>query len=244
MHEFYIVLLALFTLIGGLIPLFIKKFQQDYLTLLLTFSGSFLLGITVIHLLPEVFIELGMKAGVFILIGFFLQILLQKFSHGAEHGHIHTHHAQTHSVVLLPLLFGLGIHALMEGIPLGFTYRSPHTLPSLFLAVGAHKLPEAITLSTILLLSGKKNPLLLILIFAILSPLAAILAMFFGQKFHAVSQQIIYIIPIVAGAFLHISTTILYESGTKHHELSRQKVFFILIGLSFALATSLLQHTH
>jgi zinc and cadmium transporter len=69
------------------------------------------------------------------------------------------------------------------------------------------------------------------------------MAMYYGQKFYFVSNLLVYIIPVVIGAFLHISTTILYESGTKHHELSRQKVTVVLLGLGFALLTLLL-HSH
>jgi zinc transporter ZupT len=132
----------------------------------------------------------------------------------------------------------------MEGIPLGFSYQSNSTTPSIFLAIAAHKIPEAITLSALILLAGiHKNRGLLIFCFALASPVSGILSMYLGQKFYFVSNQLIYIIPVVAGAFLHISTTILYESGTKHHQLSRQKVIAVVLGLGFALATLLL-HLH
>ncbi len=212
------------------------------MTLLLAFSGAFLLAITFLHLMPEVFHELGEKAGLFILLGYLLQLALQRLSHGIEHGHVHDHAINPHSVT--PIFIGLIIHALMEGIPLGFSYQSSNTTPSIFLAIAAHKIPEAITLSALLFVADiKKNKWVFILLFAIASPLSGIMAMYFGQKFYFVSNQLIYIIPIVAGAFLHISTTILYESGTKHHQLSRQKVIAVVLGLGFALATLLL-HVH
>jgi hypothetical protein len=44
-------------------------------------------------------------------------------------------------------------------------------------------------------------------------------------------------VALVVGAFLHISTTIFYESGTKHHELSRQKVLAIAAGITLAFVT-------
>jgi len=167
---------------------------------------------------------------------------LQRISHGIEHGHVHEHNITQHAVT--PIFVGLIIHAIMEGIPLGFSYQSSSTTPSIFLAIAAHKIPEAITLSTLLFIADiKKNKWMLIVLFALASPISGILAMYFGQKFYFVSNQLVYIIPIVAGAFLHISTTILYESGTKHHQLSRQKVIAVMLGLGFALATLLL-HFH
>ena len=47
---------------------------------------------------------------------FLMQTILEFFSKGAEHGHIHTH---PHTKGLPWLLFiSLGIHAFFEGIPL------------------------------------------------------------------------------------------------------------------------------
>ena len=238
----YLFCLFILTVIGGAIPFLFKQFKSSWITLLLAFSGSFLMGITLLHLMPETFHELGEKAGIYILLGFFIQLILQRLSHGVEHGHVHDHNAHIHSIS--PIFLGLCIHAFMEGIPLGFNYQDGHTLPSIFLGVAAHKIPEAITLSSLLIFSTTRwNKWVLVLLFAIVSPLSGIMAMYYGQKFYFVSNLLVYIIPVVIGAFLHISTTILYESGTKHHELSRQKVTVVLLGLGFALLTLLL-HSH
>ena len=242
MIGFYFILLGLLTFIGGAIPLLLKRFASDWMMLMLAFSGSFLFAITLIHLMPETFHELGEKAGLYILLGYFIQLLLQRLSHGIEHGHMHDHDIHLHS--LTPVLLGLAIHACMEGIPLGFNYQGERTLPVIFVGVAAHKLPEAITLSTILLASNTKyNKWMLIVLFSLLSPFSGLLTMYYGQKFYAISNVLVYIIPIVIGSFLHISTTILYESGTKHHQLSRQKVIAVLLGLGFAIST-LFFHQH
>ena len=238
----YLLLLFLLTSIGGAIPLFLKEFKASWMTLMLAFSGSFLLSITLIHLLPEASHELGEKAGVYVLLGFLIQLVLQRLSHGVEHGHIHE--TSDHHHAILPIFIGLSIHAFMEGIPLGFNYTSGATLPSIFLGVAAHKLPEAITLCSLLLISGTKtNKWLILVLFALMSPVSAMLAMYYGQKFQFVSSLLVYIIPLVIGSFLHISTTVLYESGTQHHQLSRQKVIAVLLGVGFAMCT-LLFHTH
>jgi zinc transporter ZupT len=239
----YLLLLLVLTLLGGSIPFLFKQFKSSWFTLLLAFSGSFLFGITLLHLMPETFQELGEKAGIYILLGFFLQLILQRLSHGVEHGHVHDHDGHVHSIT--PIFLGLCIHAFMEGIPLGFNYQNATTMPSIFLGVAAHKIPEAITLSALLMVSTtSKNKWLLLFLFALASPISGILAMYYGQKFYFISNLLVYIIPVVIGAFLHISTTILYESGTKSHELSRQKVIAVLLGLGFALSTLLLHMHH
>lgn len=237
----YLLLLFVLTTIGGAVPLFVKQIKAEWMTLILAFSGSFLLSVTLLHLFPESFHDLGEKAGIYILIGFFIQLVLQRLSHGIEHGHIHP--AGDHIHTITPIFLGLSIHAFMEGIPLGFTYQSASTLPSIFLGVAAHKIPEAITLCSLLMISNTKtNKWLVLILFALMSPASAILAMYYGQKFYFISNLLTFIIPIVIGSFLHISTTILYESGTQHHQLSRQKVIAVLLGVGFALCT-LLFHT-
>lgn len=238
----YLLLLTLLTLAGGAIPFLMRQLSEARMTLILAFSGSFLLGITLIHLLPESVHELGHTTGLYILGGFFLQLLIQRFSHGLEHGHIHEHKGMITGIS--PIFTGLCIHAFMEGIPLGFNYQNSSTLPSIFLGVAAHKIPEALTLSSLILASdSRRHKWGILLFFAAVSPVSGMLAMYYGQKFHFVSQLLVYLIPVVIGAFLHISTTILYESGTKSHELSRQKVISVILGLCFALATLLL-HSH
>ena len=50
------ILLILSVLVGAFIVLFIKPTKQ-FISLLLAFSGSYLLSVTVLHLLPEVYVE-------------------------------------------------------------------------------------------------------------------------------------------------------------------------------------------
>ena len=189
-----------------------KFFNSSLIAPYVVFSGAFFLSITFLNLMTDVFHELGEKAGLFILLGFLLQLALQRLSHGIEHGHVHDHAISHHSVT--PIFLGLLIHAFMEGIPLGCSYQSNNTTPSIFLAIAAHKIPEAITLASLLFMANiKKNKWLLILLFALASPLSGILAMYFGQKFYFISNQLLYIIPIVAASVLKLYTTIFYSSG-------------------------------
>ncbi len=243
--NFYFVLLFLITLGAGLLPFYFKKITEKHLQLLLAFSGSFLLGITLLHLLPESFEEIGSQAGGFIFAGFLLQFLLQRFTHGVEHGHLHCHDGHTHSKSLWAILIGLSIHAFLEGLPLGFDYNNSHTTSTVFFGVAAHKIPEAFTLGSLLLISQNKSKWIWVILFAAISPLAAVLANYFGHTMNYVfvEDAVAFLIPVVIGAFIHISTTILFESGTKHHEMSKQKIAVVLAGVLLA-AMTLLLHSH
>ena len=241
MHLLPNLLLFLVTLAGGCLPLYTRVLNDRNMHLLLAFSGSFLLGITCLHLLPETFTEFPQKAGLYLLAGFFLQLLIQRTTHGMEHGHLHVQGESLH-VAVLPIIAGLSVHAFMEGLPLGFNYRNAATNPSLFLAVGAHKLPEAMLLGILLKHSFPfKKTMLLVFAFALVTPLSAMLATALGRNYGVIARAVTIIIPIVAGAFIHISTTIFFESGTKQHALTRMKVAAMLLGVFFAGLTLVLE---
>lgn len=211
---------------------------------LLAFSGSFLLGITILHLIPENIEVLGHHAGWLILSGFFLQQIIQRFTHGMEHGHLHTHEHQ--ALHVLPVFFGLGFHAFSEGIPLGTTYTDQNTLPSLYLAVALHKLPEAMLITSAVLFStkSKNKAWLSMMLFATITPVASLLSYYIGNQFNIVADIVTYCIPVVAGSFLHIATTIFFESGTKSHEMNSKKWLAILLGVGLAMLTLINAHTH
>lgn len=239
MNWIYLILVLAATVAGGIIPMTVRHISANFSIYLLAFTGAFLFGVTIMHLLPEVYHELGHSAGIYIVLGFFLQVFLQQLSHGLEHGHTHVPGSHHHHIAVTPLLLGLSIHAFMEGIPLGFHYDDKSALPSLMMGVAAHKIPEALTLITVMLHAHKSRPQLwrMLLGFALITPLAAVMAGWLGQRFESVTHYLIYLIALVIGAFLHISTTIFYESGTKHHELSRRKVLAIAAGIVLAFIT-------
>lgn len=233
-----LLLLFIVTLVAGSLPLWIKKLDDDTMQYLLAFSGAFLLSITLLHLLPETFDELGSKAGIYLLAGFFIQLAIQRITHGVEHGHTHVHsHGHDHSadIPIASIMVGLVIHAFMEGLPLGFNYKMETTEPALFMAIAAHKIPEAILVTSIILEAthrSKRKAFFMLLAFSLVTPISGMLANTLGMRFHFVAQLVISLIPIVAGAFIHISTTIFFESGTRHHKLTWRKIVAIVSGVS------------
>jgi len=62
---------------------------------LLTFCGGLLFSTAILHLLPEVLAYGHPTENLWLLSGFFLQLILEKFSAGIEHGHLH-HEANHH----------------------------------------------------------------------------------------------------------------------------------------------------
>ncbi len=253
LHSF---LLFVITFAGGSLPLVFRSFTDKRTDILLAFSGSFLLCITLLHLLPETFEHLDHHAGIYVLAGFFLQMIIQRLTHGVEHGHSHIHveghghahgskhheHEHTLHVPLISIVGGLAVHAFMEGIPLGFDYSNEVTESSLYLAVAAHKLPEAMLLTSLMTnVKGKIWGLWTLLIFSLITPMAGFLADVLGTKYLVMNSVVTWIIPIVAGAFIHIATTIFFESGTQQHAITGRKIIAIGLGLAIGLTTMLFE---
>lgn len=239
----YNAILFVLTLIGGSVPLWYKNWSERSMKYLLAFSGAFLLSITFLHLIPESIEEIGPIAGMLLLFGFFIQQFFQKFTHGVEHGHAHIEHSEHKHVTVWPILIGLSVHAFGEGLPLGITYSDEGVLPSLFLAIALHKLPEAMLIMSLFYHEyKKKNTILVLVLFSLITPFASLLAYYLGHEFTFVATLIHWMIPVIAGAFIHISTTIFFESGTKIHEMTFKKWMVILTGIGIALLSLLVEH--
>ena len=218
-------------LLGYVIALILKPKNKTNLKLLLAFSGSFLLSLTVMHLLPEVYEvqdhTLGnshkYSAGIFIMLGILFQIVLEFFSKGAEHGHVHGHTNMSHIPWLL--FVSLCIHAFLEGFPIG------HEHSNLALGIAIHHLPIAIILTTFFLNSrlNKKAIFVFMLSFALMTPLGTLTANYFTglQQYHG------QITAVVIGILFHISSTIIFESS-EGHKFNIAKVSMIVIGIALA----------
>jgi len=223
---------------GGLIVLFLeRKNQQQLIKLSLAFSGGFLLAIAFTHFLPELYHEHNTSIGIWILVGFLIQLFLEYFSGGIEHGHIHVH---THRKIPYMLLFSLSVHSFIEGIPLaGFvdqTAHEGHHHESLLLGIVLHQLPVAIALMTLLRQSNLSIKLSWILlgVFGMMTPMG----MFLGwiMETSGEFQYMDLLLAIVVGMFLHISTTIIFETNENHKfNLAKLTAILLGVGLTFVM---------
>ena len=209
-------------LLGYGIALFLKPKNKTNLKLLLAFSGSFLLSLTVVHLLPEIYESHNHNIGIFIMLGILFQIILEFFSQGAEHGHVHGQATMTQ----IPwLLFGsLCLHALLEGLPV-----SHHQ--GLALGIAVHHLPIAIILTTFFIQANLNKTAIFIfmLTFALMTPLGTLLSnhlLFLNQYYTEITA-------IVIGILFHISSTIIFESS-EGHKFNIAKVSMIILGMALA----------
>lgn len=240
-------LLLLAVVAGGMIVTFLAKVtsikQSRVIKLLLAFSGGFLLAIAFHHFLPELYIHEVPNVGLFVIIGFIVQLLLEFFSEGIEHGHVHAHKGQHLPYVML---ISLSIHSFIEGIPLALSntmeiahehahHHHHFSTDSYLIGIILHQIPVAIALMTLLKVSEFSNikSWIILMIFGVMTPLGMFFGDFYGAKFEGFTMQ--YILAIVIGMFLHISTTIIFEAA-ENHKFNLLKLISILAGVVLAVA--------
>ena len=216
------------------------------LRLFLIFGGSYLFSLTIIHLLPEVFHHHGdvITPGYFILIGFFMQLALEHFSRGIEHGHVHVIRDRT-QLMSRPvfLLISLSIHAFLEGTLLAHPniMEHGHNAKALLIGIVLHKIPAAIALCSVLMaiMENRAKIILFITVFAMASPVGLLLSDYLITV-NVLSKDVFLILfAIVSGNFLHISTTIFFETSPEH-ELSIKKLMISILGALVAVVAEFL----
>lgn len=209
--------------LGFLIAIATKNTKKTATKLLLSFSGAFLLALTLFELLPEVYHHLDAKTtGLFIMCGILLQIILEFFSKGAEHGHVHIHKEETDFP--WSLFVSLCLHSFLEGFPI-------HEHNDMVYGVLVHKIPIAVLITTFLLQSSfsKTKIVSFLIVFMLMTPLGTLVSN--NLAIDAVYLNMIN--ALVIGIFLHISTTILFEAG-EGHKFNLSKLVAIVLGIFIA----------
>jgi len=228
---------------GGLVGVVPAGRTTQWLKPLLAFSGAYLFTLTLTHLLPEALLLLPtapQRIGYWMLAGFFGQLLLEVVSKGIEHGHVHAPTPTERGHVPLPLVLALVVHSLLEGSILvrgaGSGAVDQHFY-ALVLGIALHHVPAAVALATLLRLRlgsfGRVWPWLLL--FALASPAGLVFSNYVVLRQLLGSGVYASLLGFVAGTFLHVSTTILFETSPEHR-LNWPKLGATLAGLLLALA--------
>ena len=233
--------------IVGILTLIFESFFSKIKQYVTTIGVSFVLSLICIHILPELFANNAPNLGVYLLVGFLIQIILELFSRGVEHGHVHGHEhnhegglAITNKVIYT-LFFGLCVHAFIEGIPLFIieeTHHEGHTHAHatqgafstvFFWAIVSHKIPVAIVLMLFFISAKikKSTALILFFTFAFMSPLGGLTGIFLQDQnwFDSLS---INLLAITTGMLLHITTLLIFEEY--HNNKDKIKNIFLIIG--------------
>jgi len=231
----YAVWILLSALVGGVIPL-LRRWSHSQLELLISLSAGIILGIVFFNLLPEAG---GITPHFFpaVLVGFTLLLALEKFVL------IHPH--ETDELVGrragMAAYLGISLHSLLDGVALGSSAMVPSIGAIVLWAIAAHKIPNTFSLVSILLYFGysRRNTLLLLLLFSLLTPLGGALALLALRN--ASTEFLGLAVGVAAGTFLFIATTDLLPHAHAHHERRYRKLTAVLIGI---LVSALISRSH
>lgn len=251
-----LVFLGLFlpVVISGL-SLYFFKINNRILKLLIAFSGAFLLSLSFNEIIPAIYANNEVHEvheacehahshsghattiAIFVLIGFFIQLVLDYITKGVEHGHQHEHvncnaDHQHKTLSYIPILIGVCLHSFLEGMPLATNASSSEMQHHLLMGIAIHNIPISIVLMSLFIESNlkKSKVIILLMIFALSSPLGTLLSYLIGNNiFENLNQYFDAIMAIVVGIFLHISTTILFETD-ENHKFNLLKFATIIVG--------------
>jgi len=221
----FLVFVFSITMIGGWIPT-IKLWSQEAFRLVISFCAGILLGAVFFHILPEISTVLGRQLGYSVMFGFLLIFVLEKFImvHPCEEGECDYHKIGIAAYV------GIGFHSILDGIAIGAgTMMNLSSI--IILAVTIHKFPAALALSS-LLVKGKeytkKKILVSMFIFALATPVGALVSVF---VFQGVDDYVVATaLGISAGTFLFISIGDLLPTVYEEHEKGYKNLVSLCLG--------------
>lgn len=231
-----IALVFVLSLAGGLLPL-VREWDKKAIRVLLAFGAGVLLAAAFFHMIPEAIHSLGESVGGWVLLGFLLIYVLERFVmvHPCGEEDCKFHH------IGLPAFLGMSLHALIDGIALGAGFTLPQLSLAITAAIVLHKLPSALSLTGILLHCHypRKKIALYMVLFSLAAPLGALLS------FTALSQlsedMLLKAVAISAGTFLAIATADILPQIHSSPEGRFRNLAALFAGI---LVMSLTGHSH
>ena len=223
---FYLPTVMIVSLLGGLLPL-MRALSQRALALLLSFSAGVLLGAVFFHMLPETGRVLNDAIGLPILAGFLLIFVMERFVfvHACEEYGCDIHQMG------IPAFLGISLHSLLDGVALGAGLFLPQLGPVVLLAVIIHKMPDSMSISSILLAAGWDRSKIsrLNLLFSLTTPVGALVTFLFFRTLSP--ENIAVAIGVSAGTFLAIATADILPQVHRIEQRNPMTLLFLALGL-------------
>lgn len=149
----YAVLASMANVIGALLVVSRAARRPRLLDSLLAFSAGFMIGVSLLDLLPDALSVGGANAAWVVLAGYVLvhfsqHVLVPHFHFGEE---VHAVTAR----VSVSALIGLLLHTLVDGVAIASGYQvSPRLGALVALAIALHKVPEGVAIASLFLKAG------------------------------------------------------------------------------------------
>jgi zinc and cadmium transporter len=252
----YCLAIAGFSLVGGLLPNWVKM-THTRTQVIMSFVSGLMLGVAFYHLLPHSIALVGGDHGAdtsvwWLMIGLIVMLLLLRLfhfhqhdfsneedQHHDHHDHAHVHQAPAHSMSWVGIALGLALHTLIDGVALGAVMLGGSGSAGVgligigvFLAILLHKPLDAMSITTIMQAGGwsRSARATTNLVFALMCPLGALL-FYFGVDFLADAQHYVVAAALAfsAGAFICIALSdLLPEVHFHSHDRGKLTLAFLL----------------
>lgn len=196
------ILMALISLVGGLVLSLTRKRFNELIVFLVSFSAGALLSGAIVYLLPESFekLENNFLVSILVLGGIVLFYVLEQFIHWHHcHREVQNH---VHPVSYL-ILVADGVHNFIDGLAVGSAFVVDNRLGiATLVAVVAHEIPQELGDFGVLLHSGwsARRALIFNLLSSLTFFVGAIVAYLVSK-----SIDVSYLLPIAAGSFVYIA---------------------------------------
>jgi zinc and cadmium transporter len=237
------VLVSLFSLVGIVFFSFNEKLLKSSLVYLVAFAVGGMLGGAFFHLLPEALDKLdAMQAFTFVLIGFGIFFITEKFLHWR---HCHEEGCDVHGCCEKQIsgkhkkgkirpaaylnLVGDFIHNLMDGIVIATAFMTNiHVGIATTIAIIVHEIPQELGDFGVLVHSGldKKKALAYNLLSALAAVVGGVATYYFLSN---VTSLVSYLLPIAAGGFIYIATVDLVPELHKERKASTSILQLLVI---------------
>ncbi len=261
--SLYCLAIALFSLLGGLLPNWVQM-THTRTQLIMSFVSGLMLGVAFYHLLPHSIALQGHTGAAdvsmwWLMVGLIVMLLLLRmfhfhqhdFSH-EEHGHHHPPAPSVSSLSWVGVAFGLGLHTLIDGVALGAVMQvelgSGGAVGLLgvgvFLAILLHKPLDALSVIMVMDAGGWSRTARNVanVVFALLCPLGALL-FYFGVDLLGETRHYAVAVALAfsAGAFICIALSDLLPEVHFHSHDRGVLTLAFLIGIALAYSIGSLE---
>ena len=222
----------------GVLPL-TWKLQGDAFDIFLSFGAGALLSAAFLHMIPSAIPALGPAVGVFLLLGYLIMVLIERFTMAHPCGE---EACPSHRIGIVAL-FGLSVHSIIAGTALGVGIAGAadaSTSIALLAAILVHKVPETLALMSLLHISGwrGKAALGMLLVFSAMGPSGILVgSMLRGESPAFLSSAL----AVSSGTFLYIASADLLPHLHTKLKQKWMNFFAFLVGL-FVLSIEALHH--
>lgn len=230
----YSLIVLLVALGASAFTIYFHREDKSRLRWMISLGAGVLLGAALLHMIPHAFEHHGESAAWWVLAGFLLFYVLEftTFSHACEESDCDQH------ALGLAASAGLGLHNFANGVALGAGAAIPGVGWMVLVATVAHKAPEFLTLSSLLLSGHRKKNTAFILsaCVAMAVPLGAVLSNGFIT---AAGEGVLDAsLAFSAGMFLHIAATDLAPEihRAREHRVSHLMAFLVGVAAMAAVA--------